>query len=394
MKITDFRTTIVSIPMKEPEVWAFGKRMGISNVIIELETDTGLVGLGEAMGFPYVRVTEEVLRSMQPAVLGRDPFDHEVIVHELSMIYGWHHFRHTGNCALAGVDMALWDLVGQVTRQPLYKLFGGAFRKRLLYYWFVPTKDIPLMAEEARRGVELGFDTIYAKLGTGPQRDLEVVRALREAIGPGPKLRVDANEAWADGSAAVLMKRMAAYDIEFFEQPLLFYDHDGAAHLRRTLGLPVAANQSAWDEWDILEIIKKGAADVVLTDQHQLGSLSRFRRAAWTLATAGIPTVKHSFGDLGISTAAAMHVMASCPTFTKANQTHLTALTDDVVEGGLPEFQAGSLPIPEGPGLGVKLDHARLLKYSKCYQDNGEFSGYGLGESQPKAVGSKQETRA
>lgn len=379
MRIVDFRTTVVSIPFSEPESWAFGKKFGISNVIIELETDTGLVGLGEAMGFPTVRVVNEVLQAMRPVVLGRDPMDNGVIIQELTQIHGWHHFRHAGNCALGGVDIALWDLAGKLTGQPLYKLLGGAFRKKIKYYWYVPNKDLPLMAETARKGIEQGFDTVYVKLGTGFDRDLEVARVLREAMGPGPKLRVDANESWADGSAFALMKRMAQFDIEFFEQPLFYYDHDGAANLRRTLGLAVGANQSAWDESDILQIIKKGAADVVLTDQHQLGSLARFHRAGWLLATAGIPAIKHSFGDLGISTAAAKHVMASCPNFTRANQTHFGVLVDDIIEGGLERFVGGCLALPEGPGLGVALDMNRLDKYSKYYQEHGEFPGYGSG---------------
>lgn len=380
MKITDFCTTIVSVPFNQPETWAFGKKLGISNVIIELKTDTGLVGLGEAMGFPTVRVVNEVVQAMRPLILGRDPLDNGVIIHELTHVYGWHHFRHAGNCALGGVDIALWDLVGKLTGQPLYKLFGGAFRKQIKYYWYVPDKEPRQMAEIARKGIEQGFDTVYVKLGTGLDRDLEVARVLREAIGAAPKLRVDANEAWADGSALSLMRKMAEYDIEFFEQPLFYYDHDGAANLRKTLGVAVGANQSAWDESDILEIIKKGAADVVLTDQHQLGSLARFHRAAWLLAAAGIPAIKHSFGDLGISTAAAKHVMASCPNFTKANQSHFGVLTDDIIEGGLEKFVDGCLAVPEGPGLGVQLDRNRLEKYAKHFQEHGEFPAYGSGK--------------
>jgi len=133
MKITKFRTTIVSVPYKEPETWAYGRKLGISNIIIELETNTGLVGLGEAVGFPTVRVIAEILNSMRPAVIGRDPFDLEVIEHDLIQNYGWHHFRRTGNCALGGLDIALWDLVGKSVGQPLYKLFGGAFRKFVHY---------------------------------------------------------------------------------------------------------------------------------------------------------------------------------------------------------------------------------------------------------------------
>ncbi|HEV2378964.1 MAG TPA: mandelate racemase/muconate lactonizing enzyme family protein [Terriglobia bacterium] len=380
MRIVEFKTTIVSVPFKGPETWAFGKKFGISNVVIELKTDTGLVGLGEAVGFPSVRVVDEVLRSMQPIVLGRDPFDNAVLIHELTFNFGWHHFRHTGNCALAGIDMALWDLVGQCTREPLYKLFGGAFRKRIKYYWYVPDMELGAMAEMAKQGIEQGFDTVYVKLGRGFEHDLQVAQVVRSAVGPRAKLRVDANESWADGSALSIMASMSQYDIEFFEQPLLYYDHDGAASLRRALGLPVAANQSAWTEPDIVEIIKKGAADVILTDQHQIGSLMRLHRAAWMLAGLGIPVIKHSFGDLGISTAAAKHVMASCPNFERANQTHFGVLTDDIIVGGLETFRNGCLTLPEGPGLGVKLDPARVERYAEYYREQGEFSSYASGE--------------
>jgi len=380
MKITEFRSTIVSVPYNEPETWAFGKKLGVSNIIIELETDTGLIGLGEAVGFPTVRVIMAVLNSMRPAVVGRDPFDLEVIAHELIQSYGWHHFRRTGNCALGGVDMALWDIVGQSVGQPLYKLFGGAFRKRIPYYFYVPNKDLRLMAADAQRGVAEGFETVYVKLGNGSDRDLEIVRIVRDAIGPQKRLRVDANEAWSDGSALELMKKLAQYDIEFFEQPLLSTDDDGTAHLRRALGLPIAANQSSWTEADVVEVIKKGAADAVLTDQHQLGSLSRFRHVAWLAATVGMPIMKHSFGDLGVSSAAALHAMASCPNFTRGNQTHFGVLSDDIVQGGIPEFQNGCLSVPEGPGLGVKLDRRRLEKYAQLFEEQGEFTSYGSGE--------------
>lgn len=380
MTITKFRSTTVSVPYQEPETWAFGKKLGVSNIIIELETDTGLVGLGEAVGFPSVRIVAEILNSMRPVVVGRDPFDLEVIEYELIQSHGWHHFRRAGNCALGGVDMALWDLVGKSVGQPLYKLFGGAFRKRVPYYFYVPNKDLKLMTADAKRGVAEGFETIYVKLGNGFDRDLEIVRTIREAIGNQKKLRVDANEAWSDGSALELMRKMAQYNIEFFEQPLLDTDHDGAAHLRRALGLPIAANQGSWTEADVIEVIKRGAADAILTDQHQLGSLSRFRHVAWLAATVGIPIMKHSFGDLGISSAAALHAMASCPNFTRGNQTHFGVLSDDIIEGGIPKFQDGCLTVPEGPGLGVKVDRRRLEKYARLFEEKGEFTSYGSGE--------------
>jgi L-alanine-DL-glutamate epimerase-like enolase superfamily enzyme len=387
MEITDFRTTIVSIPFREPETWAFGHVFGISVILLELETDTGLVGLGECPMFPNIRVANEVLASMRPVVLGRDPFDHEVIAHELYQQQGWHHFRRTANMAIAAIDCAMWDLVGQAVGQPLYKLFGGAFRKLIPYYYYLPDKDINEMAVEAKNAVEKGFDTIYVKLRGDMSHNVEVCEAVREAIGAHNKLRVDANESWSEtGMAAVMMRKLAEYDIEFFEQPVLYYDHESAARLRRSTGLPVAANQSAWTEAETLEVLRRDAADVVLTDPHQVGGLMPFSRVAWTLAALGIPVMKHTFGDLGVTTHASMHVMASAPNFTKANQTHYSVLVDDIIEGGVPEFHKGCLIVPENPGIGVKLDPRRVQKWAQYTKDHGEFSAFGFKQNR-EAIG-------
>jgi L-alanine-DL-glutamate epimerase-like enolase superfamily enzyme len=377
MRIVDFRTTVVSIPFTEPETWVFGYVHGISNVIIELETDTGLVGLGECPHFPTSRVVLEVLNAMRPFVLGRDPFDHAVLLHELNQLHGWHHFRRTGNMATAGIDMALWDLVGQETRQPLYKLFGGAFRKQIPYYFYIADKDAYDMAEDAKRGVSEGFETFYLKLRNDLAHNLQVVGAVRDAIGPHKKLRVDANESWSEsGAASEMMRKLGEFDIEFFEQPLFYYDHEGAARLRRTTGFPLAANQSSWTEAETLAVIKADAADQVLTDQHQLGSLGAFHRVAWTLAALGIPVMKHVFGDLGITTYASMHVLATAPNCTKASQTHYSVLADDVIEGGVPKFHKGCLTLPETPGIGVKLDRKRVERWSNYTKEHGEFSAF------------------
>lgn len=379
MKIADFRTTVVSIPFKEPETWAYGHVYGFTNIILELETDTGLIGLGECPMFPTSRVALEILNAMRPVVLGRDPFDHAVLLHELNQLRGWHHFRRSGNIATASIDMALWDLVGKSTGQPLYKLFGGAFRKQIPYYFYVADKDLKEMAADAKRATSEGFDTIYVKLRNDFRHNLDVVQVLREAIGPHNKLRVDANESWSQsGATAKMMRSLEQFDIEFFEQPLLYYDHDGAAYLRRTTGLSVGANQSAWTEAETLEVIKRESADVVLTDQHQVGSLTAFHRVAWTLAALGIPVMKHVFGDFGITTHAGMHVLASAPNCTKANQTHYGILVDDIIEGGIPNFHNGCLTLPEAPGIGVKLDRKRVEKWANYTKEHGEFSAFGF----------------
>jgi L-alanine-DL-glutamate epimerase-like enolase superfamily enzyme len=242
--------------------------------------------------------------------------------------------------------------------------------------YFLPRTDQDQMVERAKKAVERGFRTIYMKVGIDPEEDVRLVRAVREAVGSGPNLRVDANEAWSPSQAINMIRKMEEYDLEFVEQPVHFRDFDGMATVRRSVDVPIAANQTSWTQFDVLEVIKREAADIVLTDPHQLGGLFIFKKVAAMLEFAGIPIVKHTFCDLGVSANAAMHVVASSPNFTYANQTYGDYLSDDIIQGGLPNFEGDCVSVSQRPGIGVELDPERMEKYSKLYREKGEFSAF------------------
>lgn len=376
MKITDVRTTIVSIPFKKPEIWSMGKRMGVSNIIIEVETDRGLVGLGESIGFPSCHVIRPIIDSWRDALVGEDPLRIESLMRRIEAQGGWHHFDHTGNVALAGVEIALWDLVGKAAGLPLYVLFGGLVRERMPFMYFLPRGPIREMTAQALRGVKEGWDTIYIKVGVDIEEEIDVVRAIRKAVGPAPKIRVDANEAWRRYEALRFIRAVEPFGIEFFEQPILKEDFDGLRWLRSMTSVPIAANQSSWTEQDILKLIRLEATDIMLIDPYQLGGLARYARVAWIAQVAGIAAVRHSWCELGIGTYAAMHVMAASANFPMANQAYPEYLSDDVCKGDLFRFRNGSLSIRHGPGIGVELDRKKLEKYARVYQADGEFSAY------------------
>ncbi len=376
MKITDVRTTIVSIPFKKPEIWSMGKRVGVSNIIIEVETDRGFVGLGESIGFPSCEVIQPIIDSWRDALVGEDPLRIESLMRRLETQGGWHHFDHTGNVALAGVEIALWDLVGKAAGLPLYVLFGGLVQGTMPFMYFLPRGPIKEMSSQARTGVKAGWETIYIKVGVDIQEEIEVVRAIRKAVGPTPKIRVDANEAWRRYEALRFIRAVEPFGIEFFEQPILKEDFDGLKWLRSMTSVPIAANQSSWTEQDILKLIRQEATDIMLIDPYQLGGLGRYARVAWIAQVAGIAAVRHSWCELGIGTYAAMHVMAASANFPMANQAYPEYLSDDVCKGDLFRFRNGRLSIPHGPGIGVELDHRKLEKYARVYQKEGEFSAY------------------
>jgi L-alanine-DL-glutamate epimerase-like enolase superfamily enzyme len=233
------------------------------------------------------------------------------------------------------------------------------------------------MAAQAAEAVEQGFETIYLKSGFDREKDVADVAAVRAAIGPEPKLRIDANEAWTAAEAIAIMRELEPYDLEFVEQPVSMYDLDGLARVRRATSIPVAANQAAWLEFDVLEILRKRAADVILTCPHQLHGLYAFKKVAALCEVAGLPIVKHSFGDLAVTTYAAAHVLATCPNATRANQTHYNLLDDDVIVGGPPRFENGALTLPRGPGIGVELDPEKVALYEEVFLREGEFTVYG-----------------
>ena len=256
-------------------------------------------------------------------------------------------------------------------------LLGGPVRERIPYYRYIPMGPSEHMAAEAAVGVGEGFGTIYLKSGFDREKDVADVAAVREAIGPEPKLRIDPNEAWSPAEAIAIMRELEPYDLEFVEQPVSMYDIAGLARVRRATRIPIAANQAAWLEFDVLQIVRERAADVVLACPHQLHGLLAFAKVAALCEIAGLPIVKHSFGDLGVTTFAAAHVLATLPNATLANQTHYNLLEDDIIAGAPPVFEQGALRLPAGTGIGVELDADKVALYEEAYRREGEFSVYG-----------------
>jgi L-alanine-DL-glutamate epimerase-like enolase superfamily enzyme len=334
-------------------------------------------GVGECPGHPSAPLVREVLEGVRETVIGRNPLLIESLVNVLMAQRGLHHFRHAANVALGGLEMALWDIVGKVAGRRLADLFGGPVRDLVPYYQYIPMAPSEEMAARAAEAVAAGFTTIYLKSGFERRKDVADVASVREAIGSGPRLRIDPNEAWSPAEAIAIIHELEPYELEFVEQPVSMYDLDGLARVRRAVRTPVAANQGAWLEFDVLDIVRKRAADVVLTCPHQLHGLLAFKKVAALLEIAGIPIIKHSFGDLGVTTHAAAQVIATCPNATLANQTHYNLLDEDVIAGGPPAFEDGALSLPDRPGIGIELDRERVALYEEAYLRDGEFSVYG-----------------
>jgi L-alanine-DL-glutamate epimerase-like enolase superfamily enzyme len=175
--------------------------------------------------------------------------------------------------------------------------------------------------------------------------------------------------------AGVALRAFEELELEFCEQPIDMHNIVGLSDLRQRTRTPIAANQTAWLNYDVLEIIRQAAADVIVTDQHQLGGLSLFLDVAAMCDLAGLPVVKHSFGDLGPTTAASLHALAALSSPALGHQTFLSLLESDLLVDSF-DFEDGSLPLPTEPGIGVELDRDAVEHYEDLYRSFGEAPAY------------------
>jgi L-alanine-DL-glutamate epimerase-like enolase superfamily enzyme len=376
MRITGLRPTPVAVPFREDELWAYGGRRGLVSVLLEVTTDEGLVGLGEAPAYPSTDIVLSVLRSVEPLVLGEDAFAIERLMKRIHLVGTWHHVKAT-NPAIAAVEMACWDIVGKACGQPLVNLFGGRVRDQVEFFYYVSQKPPDEVAADGRRGAEQGFRTFYLKVGADKLRDdVERVAALRDGAAADAHIRVDANEAWSSAAAIRAVTELDRYGLELIEQPVSGRNLAEMAYVRSRLPVPLLANEASWTRYDQLEVIRHGAADVLSVDNQMDGGLLNLKRGAGICEVAGLPVLKHSLGELGVGVYAAVHVMASTPNFTYANQSYASLLADDVLEGGPLPYRDGALAVPAGPGLGVELDAERVERYAELYEREGDQFGF------------------
>jgi len=356
MKVRELHAVLVRIPQKPP-IAPYQSRYKAGSVkealLIRLETDTDVVGWGETpvdwVNQSYTGTGEDRLRA---AILGKDPFDLEAFYAENTL----------GGYLASGVEMALWDIIGKVTRQPLYKLLGGAVRKNIELAACMGIRPYEEAKAIAKLYVEQGFTTIKTKAGRDPQEDLNMVRGIRDGVGDRLKLRIDPNQGYAPDKAFPLARDLEKYNLEYFEQPMPQSLIADAARLRRQTSTPIALNESVTTPEIVLQILTLHAADVILPDTYQCGGILGVKKIDTLAAAAGVPCVFHCAHDLGLKTAAMLHVVASSPNFPLANDCTYYGLEDDILTSKH-VIEAGHMKVPEGPGLGVTVDEAKVERY-------------------------------
>src|SRR5436309_6110987 len=255
MKINQLHSVLVRIPQKPPIAPYQSRYRATSekeSVLVRLETDSGLVGWGETpvdwINKTFEGAPEGLLRQQ---VLGRDPFDLEAFYAENTL----------GSYLASGVEMAFWDLIGKATGQPLYKLLGGAVRKRIELAACMGIRPYDEAKAIAKQYLDQGFTTMKTKAGRRAEEDLEMVRGIRDGVGDKLKLRIDPNQGYAPEVAFPLARDLEKYNLQYFEQPMPLGLIGDAARLRHYSKTPIALNESVTTLEVVLQILQLHAAD-------------------------------------------------------------------------------------------------------------------------------------
>jgi L-alanine-DL-glutamate epimerase-like enolase superfamily enzyme len=350
---------LVRMPFKQAILWGSGSRSGTTRLVCRVETGGGAVGWGETIAL-IDAVPAVFENAVAPLALGYAVSDAERFTRHV-LGAGYYHHKRAAVMASAALEMAMWDAFGRMAGQPLHALWGGLWRSRVEASAYLFVNDPARVADDASRFLDAGFNTFKIKIGVGMASDVPLVEAVRRVIGERD-LRADVNGAWTPGTARRQLAKLASFDLSYVEQPLELDDLAGHAELRSCQTVPIALDESAYTLADVGNIIRAGAADVVLLDPHEAGGLWQVVKQAAICESVGIPVTLHSGGELALSQAAYIHLAAAIPNMSLAIDTERTYLAGDIARDG-PELEDGGFNVPTAPGLGVTPDPALIDRF-------------------------------
>jgi L-Ala-D/L-Glu epimerase len=367
------QTTAVRVPLREPLKWTGGIRESASGLIVELHTDEGLVGIGEAPGPTLPAIQAAIDREFAQFLVGQDPLRIEWLVHRLEEYS--RNWAGVGAYAIAGVEMALLDLKGKALDVPVADLLGGYGREAVPVIGYLFIDEPEANAQKAADFVAAGHTELKLKVGRDLTQDYDGIAAIRERVGYDVKLRIDANMNWSVPAAIKWIKALEQFDLQFVEQPVPDFDVAGLAQVRRSVSVPIAADEACTSLRSALELIKADACDIFVVYPSEAGGLTRALQIAALAAAAGKWCAIGSWAELGVATTANAHLAAAATNFPFANDTHYPLQLHDVLMDPV-EIEDGQITVSHDPGLGVALDAAGMatlaaleLRESPFYDD-------------------------
>ncbi|HJP92478.1 MAG TPA: enolase C-terminal domain-like protein [Pyrinomonadaceae bacterium] len=381
MKIADLRATTVTVPLEVPLRHANGCHWGrFVRTIVEVETDEGLIGLGEMGGGG--ESAEAAFHALKEYLVGRDPARLEelrfLISNPTASLY------NNRTQMLAAIEFACLDILGQRWGVPVSEILGGRLRERVhfasyLFFCYANPKSregevrtIEQLVEAAQKLKQLyGFTSHKLKGGVfPPEYELECYRDLAAAL-PRDRFRFDPNGVWSTETAMWFGQQIEDIRNDYLEDPV--FGMSGMRRVREKVRMPLATNTVVVNFEQLAANVFNTAVDVVLLDTTFWGGIRACVKAAAVCETFQLGVAVHSSGELGIQLATMLHLGAVIPNLSFAADAHYHHLADDIIEGGKLKYEDGSIAVPTAPGLGVKLDREKVNAYHELYLRLGSY---------------------
>lgn len=354
MKITAIRLGAISVPLRVPFKTALRTVKSVEDIILEVHTDTGAVGYGEAppTGAVTGHTTGAIIGALKehiiPNLLGRDVDDFEDVMQLIqSCVVG-------NSSAKAAADMALWDLYGQLYRVPVYKLLGGA-RNRIVTDITISVNAPEEMARDAVHAIERGYDCLKIKVGANPMLDVERLRAVRQAVGDEICLRIDANQAWQPKQAVRILNQMQeqGLKLEFVEQPVKAYDLEGLKYVTDHSYVPVLADESVFSPRDAMKVLEQRAADLINIKLMKCGGIYNALKIASAAEIYGVECMIGCMLEAKISVNAAVELACAKQIFTRIDLDGPVLCSEDPILGGA-LFEEKQITVSDEAGMGIR----------------------------------------
>jgi glucarate dehydratase len=374
MRIRSITATPVNLPLQAPYVWAFGQLPGFSVTIVQVETEDGLVGLGEAPSPAAAAVIRDVIG---PRLIGHDAFDiagAEFLC--LPFFVGVQSINdHARIAAFGALEMALWDLRGQAWQQPLYQLLGGAVRKDIPFTDYfaqrVGGEQSPEAVADYCVQLHETFGTTFfeGKFSTAdPRTSLEILQMIRRKLGDEVMLRIDSNQAYSLATARGLARPLEELGVRNWEDPVASIEE--MVELRRHCSIGFSTHNT-----DISRAMMLRVPDAICSNPAVMGGIGRLLRFVGACEHARIDFWCYS-GDSGVGSAAYLHLCAAIGWIREPNQSLFRMQVMDVIEGGPFVPRNNFVPVPEGFGLGVTIAPDRLAWCHAHFMENGPMNKY------------------
>lgn len=364
MKITSVEIIKLNIPYKEPFVISLGVIESATNIVIRLKTDEAITGTGECAPFVFiVGETQETIFELSKQVgkmlIGKNPLEIEDRMKEIDRAV-------KGNYTMkSAFDMAFYDIASQKANLPLYRFLGGSNSREIYTDMTISIGPPEKMAKDAKGFKEAGFPAIKIKLGTTTEKDVERIKAVREAVGNNYPIRIDANQGWDTVTAIKTLQQLAKYNIEHCEEPIPHWNNRELVKVRENSPISIMADESVFDHHDAFRLASMGACDYFNIKFSKSGGINNALKIVAIAEASGIKCQVGCMSESRFALTALTHLVAARETIVHYDIDSSLMLNEDPVIGGIEYKGKGKWELPDTIGIGADFEESVLNKMEK-----------------------------